>query len=243
MHIRFRTAVVAAIAALSLVACAAPQPLPVREVIDHAQSPDAVISAMRYAKTTYALRGSDFGTLQSQGVSDRVLDYLQQSFIDDVDLLTRYWVLGETVGGCARCLPVEVDLRDPTAPRERPTSTALRFDRPQGLPSWFHPYSVKRGHITVDRIREMAASGVPEAEIVRTIRETNLDAVVGVGPIAPIRTRPTAGVSGSQLANLHRAGVSDVVLDELQSAFLSQFVEVERLRYQLLGKGPGGGFN
>lgn len=243
MSIRFRTIAAATITALSLVACATPQPLPVREVIERAQSPDATISAMRQAKTTYALRGSDFGVLQSQGVSDEVLDYLQQSFIDDVDLLTRYWALGETIGGCARCVPVEVDLSDPAAPRERPTSTALRFDRPQGLPSWYRPYSAKRGQVTVEGVREMAAAGTPEADLVRTIRESNLDAIIGTGGLAPIRTRPTAGLRGSHLASLHRAGVPDAVLDELQSAFLSQFVEVERLRYQLLGKGSDGGFN
>lgn len=243
MEFRFRTIAATAIAALALAACAAPQPLPVREVIDRAQSPESSISAMRYAKTTYALRGSDFGTLKAQGVPDSVLDYIQQSFIDDVDLLTRYWVVGETVGGCTRCVPVEVDLSDPAAPRERPTSTALRFDRPQGLPSWFEPYSAKRGRITVDRVREMTASGVPEDEIVRAIRNTNLDPVIGTAPLAPIRTRPTAALSGSQLAALHREGVPDAVLDELQRAFVAQFVEIERLRYQHLGKGPDGGFN
>lgn len=243
MPIRFRTVAAAIVTALSLMACAAPQPLPVREVINRAQSPTASIAAMRDAKTTYALRGSDFGTLQAQGVTDEVLDYIQQSFVDDVDLLTRYWALGETIGGCARCVPVEVDLRDPATPRERPTSTALRFDRPQGMPSWFRPYSAKRGYISLERVREMAASGVPEEEMVRTVRERNLDAVIGTSGLTPIRTRPTAGLSGSQLASLHRSGVPDVVLDELQSAFLSQFVEVERLRYQLLGKGPDGGFN
>lgn len=244
MPSRLRRACAIAAAALALAACAAPQPLSIRSVIEAENAPPASsISAMRTSRTTYALRGSDFGKLQARGVADPVLDYIQQSFIDDVDLLTRYWVLGESVGGCSRCVPVEVDLSDPDAPRERHTSTAIRFDRPQGMPSWYRPYSAKRGRIDVEQVRQMAASGRSEAEIVQAIRSANLEPVVGVGGLGTIRTRPVAAVSGSELAQLRREGVPDAALDELQSTFLAQFVEVERLRYQHLGKGSDSGFN
>jgi hypothetical protein len=128
-------------------------------------------------------------------------------------------------------------------PRERSTSTALRFDQPQGMPSWYRPYSVRRGTITLGQVQRMSASGVAEGDILQALRSANLEPVVGVGGLGPIRTRPAAGLTGSRLAQLAERGVSERVLDELQIAFLSQFVEVERLRYQNLGKGPGGSFN
>ncbi|HZR02268.1 MAG TPA: hypothetical protein VFA81_03735 [Burkholderiales bacterium] len=232
--------------ALLVVACATPQPLPIGRVIEQGQTgqpPESSIWAMRNAKTTYALRGSDFARLKRVGVSDEVLDYIQQSFIDDVDLLTRYWVLGESVGGCVRCLPTEVDLRNPASPSQIPTSTAYYFDRPQGMPSWYRPYSVRRGTITIEQVLRMAKSGASEGEMIRAIRNANLDHVVGVAGLGTIRTRPLPGLTGSELAYLGQQGVPDAVLDELQTAFLSQFVETERLRYQNLGKSPGGSFN
>lgn len=234
------------VAALILAGCAAPQPLPIDRVIRGAHGgaeATGTIEAMRSARTTYALRGSDFARLKAAGVSDEVLDYIQQSFIDDVDLLTRYWVLGESVGGCTFCVPVEVDLGNIDAPRQRPTSTATRFDRPQGMPSWYRPYSAHRGTLTVAQIRSMAAAHIPDAQIVQALQTENLQPVLGVGGLGTVRTRPLAGLTGSQLAHLGSEGVSDAVLDALQTAFLAQFVEVERLRYQNLGKGPHGGFN
>ena len=46
---------------------------------------DPIIAKMRTSQTTYALRGSDFGKLREVGVPPPVLDYMQQSFVDDVD--------------------------------------------------------------------------------------------------------------------------------------------------------------
>src|SRR5215831_139319 len=97
--------------------CAAlytPRPLlPIGEVVQMSKSgapPEQVIQRIRASGTTYALRGSDFAKLKADGVPDPVLDYLQQSFVDHVDLLTRYWVTGENLGGCTFCYPQPVDV-------------------------------------------------------------------------------------------------------------------------------------
>jgi len=242
---RFRAALSTLLLSCVLVlgACAIPERMPIESVISggrSGQSASGIIQSLKSSKTTYALRGSDFGRLREAGVADEVLDHVQQQFIDDVDLLTRYWVLGESVGGCVRCVPLEVDLRDMSAPRTVPTSTAMWPNRPQGMPSWYRPYSPRRSALSLAQIEEMANGGMTEEEMVARVRASRLESVVGVGGFGTIRTHPVAGVSGSQLADLRAAGVPDAVIDEVQALFLAQFVEIQRLRYQNLGKGPGG---
>ncbi len=88
-------------------------PLPISEVVKMGGSgarPQDVIQRLRASQTSYALRGSDFGKLKAAGVSDEVLDYLQQSFVSNVDQLTRYSVIGPRLGGCSYCYPQPVDL-------------------------------------------------------------------------------------------------------------------------------------
>ena len=232
---------------VALGARAAPQPpVPIERVIASGRgdaSGASTIGALRSSKTTYALRGSDFGKLREAGVSDTVLDHVQQQFIDDADLLTRYWVLGESVGGCARCLPLEVDLSDMDAPRMHATSTVEWADRPQGMPSWYRPYFPRRSEVTLLQIEEMARNGASEAEMLERLRGSRLEGVAGVGGIGTVRTHPVAGVTGSELADLRSAGVPDAVLDAVQALFLAQYVELARLRYQNLGKGPAGTHN
>jgi hypothetical protein len=235
----------ALLATLVLAACATPQPLPIAEVMQRSQSgqsADEVTGAVRAARTTYALRGSDFGKLRQAGVSDPVLDYLQQSFMDDVDLLTRYWVLGESVGGCARCVPQQVDLSDVAAPNQAPTSTAYHGYGPQGMPDWYRPYSARLKSVSLDNLVQMAKLGTPDEELVAMLRDSRLaEPVIGAqSPLSGIRTHPVATLSGSELARLREQGVPDPVLDEIQTKFLGQFVELARLRYQNLGKGPAG---
>src|SRR5215470_14904405 len=106
MNLKLRTSLFA-LAALLLSSCAAlytpRQPLPIAQVVELSKSkasPDDVIQRIRTSGTTYQLRGSDFAKLKAQGVSDPVLDFLQQSLVNDMDFLTRYWVLGENLGGC-----------------------------------------------------------------------------------------------------------------------------------------------
>jgi hypothetical protein len=229
--------------ALALSACATPQPVPIDRVIESARSGESAnrtIETLKSSKTTYALRGSDFGKLHDAGVPDGVLDHVQQQFIDDVDLLTRYWVLGESVGGCTRCVPLEVDLSDPDSPRMTSTGTSMRADRPQGMPSWYRPYGPRRGEVSLSQIAEMARSGASEQELIQMLRTSRLEGVAGVGGLGTIRTHPVTGVTGSELAELHGVGVPDAVIDEVQTVFLGQFVEIARLRYQNLGKGPSG---
>ena len=228
---------------VALAACAKPQPVPIDRVIESARSGESanrMIETLKSSKTTYALRGSDFGKLRDAGVPDDVLDHVQQQFIDDVDLLTRYWVLGESVGGCARCVPLEVDLSDPDSPRMTSTDTSMRADRPQGMPSWYRPYGPRRSEVSLSQIAEMARSGTSEQELIQVLRTSRLEGVAGVGGLATIRTHPISGVMGSELAQLHSDGVPGAVIDEVQTVFLGQFVEIERLRYQNLGKGPSG---
>jgi hypothetical protein len=233
----------AAALALALTACAIPQPLPINEVMDRAgqgQSADQIISAVRSAKTTYALRGSDFGKLRGAGVPDPVLDHLQQSFFNDVDYLTRYWVLGESVGGCSKCVPQQVDLSDVKQPRQSSGATSYYPSRPQGMPTWYRPYSPRSRSISLDQILTLARQNMPAAQLVETIHTSRLEPVTGVEHLSSISTHPTIAISGSQLARMRAEGVPDPVLDAVQESLLGQFVEIQRLRYQNLGKGPSG---
>jgi hypothetical protein len=78
-------------------------PLPVSEVVAMSKSgtaPELVIDRMRTTRTAYAPHGSDFGKLADLGVKPPVLDAIQVRFVNDVELLTRYFVLGESLGGC-----------------------------------------------------------------------------------------------------------------------------------------------
>ena len=52
-----------------------------------------------------------------------------------------------------------------------------------------------------------------------------------------VNTKLAAGLRGSQLAALAQQGVPDAVLDALQENFLAEYVDFERQRYEMLGKG------
>ncbi len=104
-------------AAFALSACSTPQPLPIGEVISMARAnpSDQVISRVRGSrvrgsKTSYGLRGADFARLAQRGVAAPVLDELQQSFVNSIDMLTRFSALGESYGGCNWCYPHPLDL-------------------------------------------------------------------------------------------------------------------------------------
>jgi len=236
-----------ALAALTLMsACAtARQSYRIDDVVAQSKrgaAPSTIIGELKAAKTSYALRGSDFGKLRTAGVSSEVLDYLQRSFVGDVDLLTRYWVLGEGLGKCAWCFPQEVDLSglstgSPLA--QSPPPLQARPSQPQGVPSWYEPWtSGYRGHtVRVAQLREMAAQGRSEAEMLELLRNASPDRVVGVGGATYVDTRPLPGLSGSEFAQLRADGVPDAVLDALQTRFLAAYVENARLRYQNYGKG------
>jgi len=241
---RSPAAVVAAGFTLWLGACATPQPLQFQDVVQRGragQPADQIIGAVRASRTIYALQGSDYGKLAQIGVPPQALDYLQQSFVSDVDLLTRYWVTGESLGGCHACYPQQVDLSgagDGLSAQQSAPSTAYRPSQPLGLPDWYRPFSARLKPISVDDVRSMAKAGASDQAMIDAIRDARLTHIIGVGGLGPVATHPLAGLSGSELARLRQEGIPDPVVDELQVAFLGQFVEVQRLRYQNLGKGP-----
>lgn len=238
-------AALAALGGLSACASLSPRPvLPISEVVELSQSesPEQAIKRLRTSRTTYALRGSDFGTLADLGVPPPVLDQLQQSFANDVDLLTRYWVLGESLGGCSSCYPQPVDLdalkaggtgmADATAIARQST-----FGRPQGLPDWVTAVPGSGPSITVAEVSRMMRNGVPADELARKIRSSRLRDVIATEGLSTISTHYVAGLSGSELARLHQEGAAGPILDALQEKFLAEFIEFHRLRYQSMGKG------
>ncbi len=225
-----------------------PRPVtPISEVVNSSKGgpPEQAVSRIRSSRTSYALRGSDFGKLADAGVQPTVLDYLQQSFYNDVDLLTRYWALGESLGGCASCYPQPVDLStlaqggngmaDPGN-----TFRYITLSRPQGLPDWITAVPGKTGApgITVDQVAQMVKDGKPANDVVAQIDNSRMhDFIDTSGGISNISTHFTVGLMGSELARLHTDGVPDPVLDALQRKVLAEFIEFHRLRYVNLGKG------
>ena len=149
---------------------AAPPPLPIAEVVNLSKSgapPEQVIQRIKSSRTTFALRGSDFAKLKAAGVRDTVLDYLQQALVDDLDQLTRYWMLGEGLGGCSFCYPQPVDLDTMQSGYARVRATPpSRYGpgKPPGTPDWvpFPPSGSTGERLSVDQIVEMARRGMPE---------------------------------------------------------------------------------
>ena len=220
------------------------QPLPIAEVVRLSESapPERVIQRIAASGTTYALRGSDFANLKAAGVPDPVLDYLQQSFVDHVDLLTRYWVLGANLGGCDFCYPQPVDLSVMQSGYGNVSAVSpLRFvlSRPAGTPEWvpYPPSELAGLPLSVNQIVESSRGGLPQAELVDRIHHSHLTHVIGIGGTTALRTHPLAGLGGAELAGLAGQGVPASALDALQAQFLAQFIETERLRYQNWGKG------
>ena len=234
--------------ALLLCACSimSPRPvMPISEVISLSRgSPDQAINRISASKTVYALRGSDFGKLADAGVPPPVLDYLQQSFVNDVDLLTRYWATGESLGGCISCYPQPVDLANLGAGGNGMADASrvayhYTYGKPEGLPDWvtaFPGYPNAPG-LTIGEVVQMVKEGTPSADVAARIRASRLHDIIGTQGITKISTHLTAGLSGSELAQLHKDGASDEVLDALQEKFLAEFIEFGRIRYQSLGKG------
>lgn len=243
--------ILAALAALAVLgglsACASltPRPaMPISEVVElsQADSPDQAINRLRTSRTTYALRGSDFGKLAELGVPPPVLDQLQQSFANDVDLLTRYWVLGESLGGCTSCYPQPVDLDALKAGGNGMADTATvtrknTYGRPQGLPEWVTVIPGGGDSITVADVSRMVKDEAPTDELAEKIRNSRLRDVIATQGLSTISTHYVAGLSGSELARLHGDGAADPVLDALQEKFLAEFIEFNRMRYQSMGKG------
>ncbi len=248
---RFRTPLSVAAFALLLGACSVmtPRPAtPISEVVSLSKGgqPEQVINRIGSSKTTYALRGSDFAKLADAGVPPKVLDYLQQTFVNDVDLLTRYWVLGESLGGCVSCYPQPLDLANLASGGNgmadaRDVARYSTFAKPQGLPDWVtaRPGNINAPGLTIGEIERLVKEGTPSADVAARIRASRLYDIIGTQGIEKVSTHYVAGLSGSELAQLHNDGASDEVLDALQQKFLAEYIEFARIRYQSWGKGPG----
>ena len=248
---RFRTQLSVAAFAWLLGACSvmAPRPVtPISEVVtlSKGSEPEQAINRIGSSKTTYALRGSDFGKLSDAGVPPKVLDYLQQIFLNDVDLLTRYWVLGESLGGCVSCYPQPVDLANLASGGNgmadaHDVARYSTFGKPQGLPDWVtaNPGNINAPGLTIGEIERLVKEGAPAADIAARIRASRLVDIIGTQGISKVSTHYVAGLSGSELAQLHKDGASDEVADALQQKFMAEYIEFSRIRYQSWGKGPG----
>ncbi len=221
------------------------EPFLLSDVVTRSQkgdSPDSIIRALRTTRTTYALRGSDFGKLREAGVKDDVLDYIQQTFFNDVDLVVRYWSAGETMGRCGPCYPQQVDLgalHTDGSIRQMPPPLRSNPGRPLGLPDWYRTARnhARLGGITVDELRDLMKTGQTEEQLLHELRTRGLIDVIGVGGKLSFSTRLSAGIPGSTMADLHEEGLSDAVLDELQANLLAVMVEHLRLKYLNLGRG------
>ena len=248
---RFRAPLSVAAFALLLGACSVmtPRPAtPISEVVSLSKGgqPGQVINRIGSSKTTYALRGSDFGKLADAGVPPKVLDYLQQTFLNDVDLLTRYWVLGESLGGCVSCYPQPVDLANLASGGNgmadaHDVARYSTYGKPQGLPDWVTaiPGNINAPGLTIGEVEQMVKNGTPGADIAARIRASRLYDIIGTGGLTKVSTHYVAGLSGSELAQLHKDGASDEVPDALQQKFLAEYIEFARIRYQSWGKGSG----
>jgi hypothetical protein len=113
------------------------------------------------------------------------------------------------------------------------------FSKPQGLPDWVSavPGSVSAPALTVSEIEQLVKQGTPGAELAARIDASRLHDIIGTRGITQISTHHVAGLSGSELAQLHREGASDQVLDALQRKFLAEYIDFARIRYESLGKG------
>lgn len=234
------------IVSTTLSACAGIRPsTPIAQVIDASKTgtpPTDIVGQLRSQRTTYALKGSDFGKLRQAGVQNPVLDYIQSAFYSDVDLLVRYWINGETLGKCGPCYPQQISFEKTDAasmPTTFPPPLRTTFGRALGLPDWYRPlaFSFSRPNITIEQVRDMSKSGVPESEIVAKLQASRLVNVIGVGGFGNFGTRISTGLSGARLADLRDEGLSDAVLDQLQTSYLAVYVEASRLRWIDMGKG------
>ncbi len=239
----------AIVATFTLSGCTTPQPIPIGEVISYSRTgntPDRVISRLRASRTSYALRGSDFPKLAQHGVPTLVLDELQQSFVNSVDMLTRFSALGESYGGSDWCYPQPLNLANLDRggngmTGEKNLGRAKNFARPVGVPAWVpaSPGNPFAQPITADDVATWASSGISADEVAQKVRQARYTQfIIGSAGIPfSISTHYSAGLKGSQLAALSQQGVPTEALDALQEQFLAEYIEFARHRYQNFGKG------
>ena len=239
------------LACLLLGACASlPKPLAIGEVVRLSKSgtdPRRVNESITRSRTSYALRGADFGRLAQRGVASDVLDSLQNGLVANVDTLTRFQALGESYGGCDACYPQPVDLATLDTGGDGMTGVrnlgrSSSFARPQGVPEWVPatPAGVGTALIGAQEVLDWHRQSLAAGEIVDRVRGVRFTPVLdNKGLLAGgLTSKFKPGLSGSQLADLAKAGVPDDALDALQAIFLAGYVDFAYSYYRNLGKGP-----
>lgn len=199
----------------------------------HGMSTDSIVSRMRAAKTTYALRGSDFAKLAARGVPEPVLDELQQGFFAKVEKLTRRWYMGSDFGGPASIYPQPLDLDslDTGGNGMAPFTDANRIargTRPPGVPEWVPAYpSLTGGVISPDDVLQMAKIGQATQEMVQTVANSRVWPMY-IDTLSAFSLTRTAALKGSTYASLASQGVAPEVLDALQATYIASHIELTR---------------
>ena len=100
---------VAAVGVVVLSSCAStgprpviPQPVTVEQVVSWTKegvTPDEIVRRMRNSRTVYRLKASQLAELRDKGVADKVIDYMQHTYLAAVRRSARlenwhYWYLG-----------------------------------------------------------------------------------------------------------------------------------------------------
>lgn len=224
------------LSAVAEVATAMPEPLPMAKVIEMSRSgadAAAINAAMARRRTSYALRGSDFGKLADVGVPPAVLDHIQQAFVTDIAFLVRRWSDGDVASWCPNCYPWQVDLTslpDTAGIRQTTPMRPVGFSRARGLPDWYRPIRPTLDFLGLDDLRQMLAAGRAADDVREALSRARLKDVVGVTGLKTLGTFVHAGLTGTELAGLRREGVPDALLDEIQTRYLAEVVEHLRLR-------------
>ncbi len=237
------------IGGIALTGCASLTPRPVTpistitEAAANGASSESIITGMRNAKTTYALRGSDFAKLAERGVPGPVLDELQQQFFGDVQLFTERWYMGRSAGGPTSIYPQPVDLDslDRGGNGMAPTTDVGRMThgtRPPGVPTWVPAYPATSGKpITPEDVVAMSNSGQSTSAIAEQILKSRVAVLYSDGAAA-VSLRRTAAITGTVYADLAKQGVPYEALDALQATYLASHVEFTR---KTTSVGTGGG--
>jgi hypothetical protein len=232
-------AAVAAVTMIAMAGCKSFGPKPVTPIsnITSAASggmnADSIVARIRNAKTTYALRGSDFAKLAAHDVPGPVLDELQQGFFARVETLTRRWYMRSDFGGRASIYPQPVDLDslDNGGNGMAPFTADDRIahgSRPPGVPDWVPAYpSLTGGVVSPDAVLQMTQSGQPAEEIVETVANARVWPMY-IDTVSAFKLARFAAITGSVYADLARQGVAPEVLDALQATYLASHIELTR---------------
>jgi len=81
----FTLALVAVLAACESLGPPLPPPPTIAEILQMAKegtAADAIIGRMREARAVYVLPASELAKLRDQGLPDKVIDYMQQTYVD-----------------------------------------------------------------------------------------------------------------------------------------------------------------